>query len=409
MAKRCNEVKYDRILIRYGELSTKGRNRKQFVEKLRRTIAQSLESFPSVRIEAKRERMYVLLNGENSEEISKVLKNIFGIQSFSPALKLDRDLEKLKDASLDIVSSFYKEGDTFKVSARRADKEFELDTNEINHLIGGHLLKNLSGLTVDVKKPDINVQVEVRTEAIYLSCENIAGAGGLPSGTSGKAMLMLSGGLDSPVAGYLSMKRGLELEGVHFFSPPFTSERAKQKVIDISSKLANFNGHFVLHIVPFTEIQQLIHKQIPENYTMTATRRLMLRITDEIRRRQEALAIITGESLGQVASQTIESMYAINDVTNTPILRPLITTDKTEIIEIAKKIDTHDISIRPYEDCCTVFVPSSPKTKPKKEKVQFYESFVDFEPLIQEAVNKVETMVLSRESKTLDQEMDSLF
>lgn len=409
MVKRCYQLTYDRILIRYGELSTKGRNRKQFVEKLRRTIADSLEQFPNVKIEAKRERMYVLLNGENEEEISKILKNIFGIQSFSPALKLDRDVEKIKEAALNMVSSSYKEGDTFKVSARRADKDFELDTNEINHMIGGYLLKNLPNLKVDVKKPDINLQVEVRKEAIYLSCETISGAGGLPGGTSGKAMLMLSGGLDSPVAGYLSMKRGLELEGVHFFSPPFTSERAKQKVIDLSSKLANFSGQFVLHIVPFTEIQQLIHKQIPENYTMTATRRLMLRITDELRKRQEALAIITGESLGQVASQTIESMYAINDVTNTPILRPLIATDKTEIIEIAKNIDTHDISIRPFEDCCTVFVPSSPKTKPKKEKIQYYESFIDFEPMIAQAVDNVETIVLKSNNGMIDSEQELLF
>ena len=409
MVERCNEVKYDRILIRYGELSTKGRNRKQFVDKLKQTIVKSLDGFPNVAIEAKRERMYVLLNGESAEEISKVLKSIFGIQSFSPAIKLERDIEIIKAAALDIVASLYNDGCTFKISARRADKEFELDTNDINQAIGGHLLKNIPGLKVDVKNPDINVQIEVRQEAIYLSCENIAGAGGLPSGTSGEAMLMLSGGLDSPVAGYLSMKRGLEVEGVHFFSPPFTSERAKQKVIDISEKLAHFNGHFVLHIVPFTTIQQLIHKQIPENYTMTATRRMMLRITDEIRRRQEALAIITGESLGQVASQTLESMYAINDVTNTPILRPLITSDKTEIIEWAKKIDTHDISIRPYEDCCTVFVPSSPKTKPKKEKVQYYESFTDFEPLIEEAVNKVETIILKREEKKINTETDSLF
>ncbi|WP_445506349.1 tRNA uracil 4-sulfurtransferase ThiI [Niallia sp. 03190] len=401
---------YDRILIRYGELSTKGRNRKIFVDKLRKTIEKALISFPLAKVEAKRERMYVILNGENPEEITTVLKNIFGIQSFSPAIKLERDIDTIKEAALQLVSSLYKEGNTFKISARRADKSFSLDTGEINYLFGSHLLKNIPGLKVDVKNPTINVQIEVRSEAVYLSCENIAGAGGLPAGTSGKAMLMLSGGLDSPVAGYLSMKRGLELEGVHFFSPPFTSERAKQKVIDLSSKLANINGHFVLHIVPFTEIQQLIHKQIPENYTMTATRRLMLRITDEIRKRQEALAIVTGESLGQVASQTLESMYAINDVTNTPILRPLITVDKSEIIDIAQKIETHDISIRPYEDCCTVFVPSLPKTKPKKEKVQYYESFVDFEPMIQQAVEKVETIILKRNVR-IDQseEINSLF
>lgn len=403
-------MKYDRILIRYGELSTKGRNRKKFVDKLKKTIEKTLEDFPKIIVDAQRDRMYVLLNGEDEVQIVKALKGIFGIQSFSPAIKAERNLDTLKENALQLVSSLYKEGDTFKISARRADKTFSLDTNEINHFFGSHLLKNIPGLTVDVKKPDINLQIEVREEAVYLSCENILGAGGLPSGTSGKAMLMLSGGLDSPVAGYLSMKRGLELEGVHFFSPPFTSDRAKQKVVDISEKLANINGHFVLHIVPFTKIQQLIHKQIPENYTMTATRRLMLRITDELRIRQEALAIVTGESLGQVASQTLESMNAINAVTNTPILRPLITVDKSEIIDLAKKIETHDISIRPYEDCCTVFVPASPKTKPKKEKVEFYESFVDFESMIKEAVDHVETLLIKRKTSSESSDfIDSLF
>ncbi|MCE4051163.1 MULTISPECIES: tRNA uracil 4-sulfurtransferase ThiI [Bacillaceae] len=401
-------MKYDRILIRYGELSTKGKNRKKFVDKLRHSIADALSSFPNIKIDGQRDRMYVILNGTEAEAVVHSLRNIFGIQSFSPAIKVDRDLDLLKDTALELVSSIYKDGNTFKVSARRSDKTFSLDTNELNHFFGSHILKNIPGIKVDVKNPDITLQVEVRSEAVYLSSENFAGAGGLPSGASGKAVLMLSGGLDSPVAGYLSMKRGLELEGVHFFSPPFTSERAKQKVVDIGNVLASMNGRFVLHIVPFTEIQQLIHKQIPENYTMTATRRLMLRITDEIRRRQEALAIITGESLGQVASQTLESMYAINAVTNTPIIRPLVASDKGDIVDIAKSIGTYDISIRPYEDCCTVFVPASPKTKPKKEKVEFYESFVDFEPMIKEAVDKVETIILTgkQEENSL---LDSLF
>jgi thiamine biosynthesis protein ThiI len=283
-----------------------------------------------------------------------------------------------------------------------------MDTDAMNHALGGHILQNVPNLKVNVKKPDINLQIEIRTEAAYIFCETIQGAGGLPAGSSGKAMLMLSGGIDSPVAGYLSMKRGLEVEGVHFFSPPFTSERAKQKVLDIAAKLSERNGHFRLHIVPFTEIQQLVHKQIPENYTMTATRRMMLRITDALREKQEALAIITGESLGQVASQTLESMYAINEVTNTPILRPLITMDKPEIIKMAEKIDTFEISNRPYEDCCTIFVPASPKTKPKREKVIRYESFFDFEPYIQKAVEQTETLLIKPETKMAN-EFEELF
>ncbi|PLS06658.1 tRNA uracil 4-sulfurtransferase ThiI [Neobacillus cucumis] len=401
-------MNYDRILIRYGEISTKGRNRNKFVEKLKRSVMTVLRPFPKIRVEASRDRMYVILNGENGIEIIEKLKHIFGIQSFSPAIKVERNVEALKQSSLELVKSLYKEGQTFKVTPKRSDKTFELNTDGINHTVGGYLLQNIPGLRVDVRNPDINLRVEVRNEAIYLSCENILGAGGLPGGSSGKAMLMLSGGIDSPVAGYLAMKRGLAIEAVHFFSPPFTSERSKEKVVDLTKKLAGIYGSAIkLHIVPFTDVQQAIREQIPENYTMTTTRRMMLRITDEIRNKQEALAIITGESLGQVASQTLESMFTINEVTNTPILRPLITMDKTDIIKIAHEIDTLEISNRPFEDCCTIFVPASPKTKPRREKVQHYESFFNFNPLIEEAVQEVETLVI----QPYDQhsEFDSLF
>ncbi|WP_312469989.1 tRNA uracil 4-sulfurtransferase ThiI [Neobacillus sp.] len=401
-------MNYDRILIRYGEISTKGRNRNKFVEKLRKSVRSALAPFPKIKVEASRDRMYVLLNGENGIEIIGKLKNIFGIQSFSPAIKVDRDVEVLKQTSLELVHSLYREGQTFKITPKRSDKTFELNTDGINQTIGGHLLKNIPGLKVDVRNPDINLRIEVRKEAIYLSCETIQGAGGLPIGSSGKAMLMLSGGIDSPVAGYLAMKRGLEIEAVHFFSPPFTSERSKEKVIDLSKKLAEIYGAITLHIVPFTDIQQAIREQIPENYSMTTTRRMMLRITDEIRKNHEGLAIVTGESLGQVASQTIESMFAINEVTNTPVLRPLITMDKTDIIKIAQEIDTLEISNRPFEDCCTIFVPSSPKTKPKREKVQHYESFFDFEPMLHEAVQETETIVIKPDNEK-DSDFNVLF
>lgn len=400
---------YDRILVRYGEISTKGRNRNKFIDRLRRNIKRTLGDFPNVVVEADRDRMFILLNGEDSDAVTARLKKIFGIQSFSPAIKVEKDLEKMKDAALELFSTIHKPGESFKITAKRSDKSFELDTNELNAEFGGHILRNIEGLRVDVHNPDLNLQIEIRKEAVYLSAENIRGAGGLPAGSSGKGMLMLSGGIDSPVAGYLSMKRGLEVEGVHFFSPPFTSERAKQKVIDLSEKLAEVSGYFALHIVPFTEIQQAIHKQVPANYTMTTTRRLMLRITDAIREKEKGLAIITGESLGQVASQTLESMYAINEVTNTPIIRPLITMDKQEIMEIASKIDTHDISIRPYEDCCTVFVPSSPKTKPKLEKVQNFESYFDFEELIAKAVEGTELMIINPASSRKNDPLEDLF
>ncbi|AIE61039.1 tRNA uracil 4-sulfurtransferase ThiI [Bacillus methanolicus] len=402
-------MNYDRILIRYGELTTKGRNRNKFVEKLKMNIKRELRDFPNAKIEASRDRMYVLLNGENSEEIISRLKGVFGIQSFSPAVKVEKDIEVMKEAVLDLFKSLYKPGKTFKVTGKRADKTFPLNTDEINNTFGAHLLKNIDGLKVDVKNPDINMQIEVRKEAAYLTCENFRGAGGLPIGSSGKAMLMLSGGIDSPVAGYLSMKRGLEVEAVHFHSPPFTSERSKQKVIDLAEKLSEVSGFMTLYVVPFTEIQQLIQKKVPDNYTMTVTRRLMLRITDELRKKYNGLAIITGESLGQVASQTLESMYTINEVTNTPVLRPLIAMDKTEIIGISREIGTHDISIRPYEDCCTVFVPSSPKTNPRRDKVNHFESYIDFEPLIEKAVNQTEVIHIKPQAKKAEESFDELF
>lgn len=403
-------MEFDHIIIRYGEISTKKRNRKGFVDKLKENIRWTLEDFSNAKLSASRDRMCILLNGEDHREIISRLKGIFGIQSLSPALKVGKDIEEMKNAVLYYFEHLSGKISTFKISTKRADKDFPYNTDELNHILGGHLLKNTEGITVDVKNPDFNLRVEVRKEAVYLTGEIIPGAGGLPLGSSGKAMLMLSGGIDSPVAGFLSMKRGLEIECIHFYSPPFTSERSRQKVVDLAGRLAQVSGGMKLHIVPFTDIQLLIQKQIPENYTMITTRRLMLRVADKIREKQEALAIITGESLGQVASQTLNSMYAINEVTNTPVLRPLITMDKTDIIEMAREYDTLEISNRPYEDCCTVFTPASPKTKPRREKVNFYESFVDFDELINGAVEKIETLTINRKNQIEDAgEIENLF
>jgi tRNA uracil 4-sulfurtransferase len=401
-------MEFDHIIIRYGEISTKKRNRKAFVAKMKKHILWNLKEIPNLEVTSNRERMYVILNGADHKEVIERLKGVFGIQTLSPAIKVERDVEKMKDAALYYMGQLSDQVHTFKITTKRADKNFPYDTNEVNHMLGGHLLRNSNGLKVDVKNPDLNLIVEIRREAIYLTGEVIPGAGGLPYGSSGKALLMLSGGIDSPVAGYLAMKRGLDVEAIHFYSPPFTSERSRQKVIDLAGKLAEVTGSMKVHIVPFTEIQLLIQKQVPENYTMTTTRRLMLRLADQIREKEEAMAIITGESLGQVASQTLSSMFAINEVTNTPILRPLITMDKTEIIDLARKLDTFEISNLPYEDCCTVFTPASPKTKPKREKVNYYESFVDFEPLIATAIANTETLTIEPKS-VVNQEMEDLF
>ena len=401
-------MNYDQILIRYGELSTKGKNRRNFVDKLRRNVKRSLKPFKEVEILTTRDRMYIELNGVDYQVVAQRIRTIFGIQSFSPVMKVEKDIDMMKEAALQYVHALEREIKTFKVTTKRADKLFPMDTNEVNHAIGGHVLWHNPNLKVDVKKPDLNLLVEIRKEAVYLTGEVILGAGGLPRNTAGKAMLMLSGGIDSPVAGFMAMKRGIEVECIHFASPPLTSERSKQKVLDLAEVLSKTSGFMTVHVVPFTEIQKKIQQQIPENYTMTTTRRLMLQIADRITKENDGLAIITGESLGQVASQTLHSMNAINEVTNTPIIRPLITMDKNEIIAIADEIGTLDISNRPFEDCCTVFTPVNPKTKPRREKVNHYESFIEFDALIDEAVQNTEVIHIKpyrKQKQEVEQEL----
>lgn len=402
-------MNYDRILIRYGELSLKGRNRNFFVKKLRRNVRSALQEFEQIKIETAYGRMFVLLNGAPHEQVIEKLKKVFGIQSFSPALRVDKDLESIYAGALGLVKKTHFPGNTFKVSARRSDKSFEYDSNELNHKVGAHILKNTEDIKVDVRNPNLNIVVEVRHEAAYVSAEVFQGKGGFPAGTSGKAMLMLSGGIDSPVAGYLCMRRGVEIEAVHFHSPPFTSERAKQKVLDLAAKLSLYSDSIKVHLVPFTKVQETIHKEIPEEYTMTTTRRMMLKIADAIRDKRGGLAIATGESLGQVASQTLESMLAINDVTSTPILRPLISMDKIDIVRIAEEIGTIEISNRPYEDCCTVFTPPAPKTKPKLTKVVSLEGQVDWGPLLDEAIAGTETVLINAKINENQDEHADLF
>src|SRR5690625_1417418 len=291
---------------------------------------------------------------------------------------------------------------TIKVEVRRANKDFPIQSQEMNQKLGAHLLKNSTGYTVDVHDPDVIIKVEIRVEATYITSSVIEGAGGLPVKTAGKTLLMLSGGIDSPVAGYLAMKRGVEIEAVHFHSPPYTSERAKQKVIDLAKELMTFGHQVKIHIVPFTELQQAIFKEIPEAYAMTVMRRMMMRISEGICKKEGILSITTGESLGQVASQTMESMNAINEVTNYPVIRPLVAMDKNEIINISKEIGTYEISIRPYEDCCTVFVPKSPKTKPRRDKVNQFEKNMEYEELLQAAIEGSELLEIKDQKDDKD-------
>ena len=379
-------MNYTEIMVRYGELSTKGKNKRTFINRLSQNVRRALHDFPEIKILGERDHMYLELNGADSHIVMKRLEPIFGIQNYSPVVRLPRDMDVIKKVAVEMVQSVFKEGQTFKITTKRADHLFELDTNDINQLLGAEVLRNVEGIKVQVKKPDIEVKVEVRLEGIFLSCQRIAGAGGLPVGSGGRAMLMLSGGIDSPVAGYLAMKRGVEVQAVHFHSPPYTSPRALQKAKDLTVKLTAYVGSIQFIEVPFTEIQEEIKRVVPEGYLMTVTRRMMMRLTDKLREQQRGLAIVNGESLGQVASQTLQSMVSINEVTNTPIIRPVVSMDKNEIIEIAQKIDTLELSIQPFEDCCTIFAPPAPKTKPKLEKAQKFEARLDVDGLIERAM-----------------------
>ncbi|WP_294422508.1 tRNA uracil 4-sulfurtransferase ThiI [uncultured Streptococcus sp.] len=403
-------MEYSEIMVRYGELSTKGKNRMRFINKLKQNIKHVLSIYPDVTITANRDRAHIFLNGTDYVPVAESLKNIFGIQAFSPSYKVEKNLESIKQAVQEVMQDVYHDGLTFKITSKRSDHTFEMDSRKLNQYLGSAVFDVLPNIQAKMKGPDINLQVEVREEAAYLSYENIKGAGGLPVGTAGRGMLMLSGGIDSPVAGYLALKRGVDIEAVHFASPPYTSPGALKKAQDLTRKLTKFGGNITFIEVPFTEIQEEIKEKAPEAYLMTLTRRFMMRIADRIREERSGLVIINGESLGQVASQTLESMQAINAVTCTPIIRPVVTMDKLEIIDIAQKIDTFDISIQPFEDCCTIFAPDRPKTNPKIKNVEQYEKRMAVEELVERAVAgiKVTTITPQADSDDVDDMIDDL-
>lgn len=410
LRKLEDKMQYSEIMIRYGELSTKKKNRMRFINKLKNNMEHVLSIYPDVSVKTDRDRGHVYLNGTDYHEVAESLKEIFGIQAFSPSFKVEKNVDTLVKAVQEIMTSVYKDGMTFKITAKRSDHSFELDSRALNHTLGDAVFSVLPNIKAQMKQPDINLKVEIRDEAAYISYEDIRGAGGLPVGTSGKGMLMLSGGIDSPVAGYLALKRGVDIEAVHFASPPYTSPGALKKAHDLTRKLTKFGGNIQFIEVPFTEIQEEIKAKAPEAYLMTLTRRFMMRITDRIREDRNGLVIINGESLGQVASQTLESMQAINAVTATPIIRPVVTMDKLEIIDIAQKIDTFDISIQPFEDCCTIFAPDRPKTNPKIKNTEQYEKRMDVEGLVERAVAgiMVTTIQPQADSDDVDYLIDDL-
>lgn len=397
---------YTEIMVRYGELSTKGKNRKDFIRQLGRNVRAVLHRFPRVEVKAQRDRLHVALNGEDDQKVISILQGVFGIETLYPSIRVEKDMAVVKQTALQMAKEQYHTGETFKINTRRQDKHFEYHTNQINNILGDYVLENIDGISVDVKHPDIAIRVEVRMNGVFLSSETIHGAGGLPVGTGGRATMMLSGGIDSPVATYLAMKRGVKIDMIHFYSPPYTGEQALNKAKQLTSVLAKYSGNIQFIQVPFTEIQETIKEKVPEGYLMTIQRRMMLRIAAEITKNRHCTGVFTGEALGQVASQTLESMLAINDVTNMPVLRPLVSMDKTEIIKISKQIGTYDLSIMPFEDCCTIFTPPAPKTKPNLQRSREFENYIDVAGLMKKAIEHIQITDIKPGEEFMNQDAD---
>ena len=379
------------ILIKYGDLTTKKDNRKFFIKTLRNNILDKLSDY-NIAVTDDYYRMFIEVNEDDIDSITSKLKCIFGIHEIAVCYK-DENVteEEIKKVSLMVM----KEEDfcTFKVETKRSDKSFPVKSMDMNNIIGSLILKNIE-CKVDVHNPEIILNIEIRREGFYIYTKGIKCLGGYPVGTLGRGLLMLSGGIDSPVAGYMTIKRGVELYYLYFESRPHTSIEARNKVRDLARKLENYNTNGKLMVVNFTKIQETIYKNLDTTYLITIMRRMMYRIAERVAKKNKCLAIVNGESVGQVASQTLASMIAVNDVTNYPILRPLCSFDKLDIIEISKKIDTYDISILPYEDCCTVFVPRHPVINPNLKHIYSEEAKIDFDTLINEAVNTIEVVDL---------------
>lgn len=384
------------IMIKYGELSTKKDNIKVFIDKLNSNVSKKLADY-NVSISKNKVRMFIDIKDYNEVEIISKLKEVFGIHSIVVCYKCNKSIEDINILAKELIE---KENiTTFKVETNRADKSFKYNSLEVSKMVGAYLLKNVNGLKVDVHNPEITLHVEIRDDNTYLYTKEIKGLGGYPVGIQGKGLLMLSGGIDSPVAGFLASKRGIDIDCIYFDSPPHTSLEAKNKVITLAKKLCNYGSNINLYVIPFTEIQLAIYKNIERTYMITILRRMMYRISERVAKMTKSRIIINGESIGQVASQTLNSMYVINNVTSYPVIRPVACLDKLEIIEIAKNIDTYETSILPYEDCCTIFVPAHPVINPVKEKCHEYESLIDYENLIYKAVKNDEIIVIKNEEE----------
>ena len=384
------------ILIKYGELTTKKDNRKLFINKLENNIKNLLKDY-NVKIKKDRVRMYV--ETDNYEEVSEKLQKIFGIHSVVICHKCLSEENSIKDLVKELLDNISFK--TFKVNTKRADKKFPIHSMDFNNVIGSFVLKNYN-VKVDVHNPELLINIEIREDGTYIYTNELLGSGGYPVGVQGKGLLMLSGGIDSPVAGYLALKRGIDVECLYFESPPHTSLEARNKVLELANILNNYSGNIKVHIVPFTKIQETIYRFCKEEYMITIMRRMMYRIATKYALKNKMPILINGESVGQVASQTITSMSVINEVTNMPIIRPVACLDKLEIIDIAKKIGTYETSILPFEDCCTIFVPKHPVINPKLEICINEESKCDFDKLIDECIENIEVVKSFNKNKYED-------
>ena len=387
------------IIIKYGELSTKKDNINYFLTCLKDNIRNIIVDGSKIIFD--RGRMYIYSDESNYSNILEKLKHVFGIHEIDLGYKLNtNELSEIEENLKKLISDI--NFNTFKVETKRSYKKYKMNSMEISKYLGGVVLKLKNNVKVDVHNPECLINIEIRSDSSYIYFDKTSGIGGYPVGSLGKGMLMLSGGIDSPVAGYLALKRGVRVEGVYFESPPHTSEAAKNKVISLAKHLTNYSGYMKLNIVNFTEIQEAIYKNIPHEYLITIMRRMMYRISEILASKNNCKVLINGESIGQVASQTLTSMSAINNVIKIPVIRPVACFDKLEIIDIAKKINTYETSILPYEDCCTIFVPDHPVINPTKEKCEEYEKLIDVELLLKNAIRNTKTIKIESVTKEFD-------
>ena len=387
---------YDMILIRYGEMTLKKKNYKQFLKTINDNIKDKIKDIPNLKFINTDYRAYIYLNGEDYTKVIEKLNEVVGLYSYSLCKEVEKDIEDIAKWAIEIINDYIRDANitsnfSFKVETHRGDKRFPLTSLEISSKVASLVLPKIEKMCVDVHNPDVTLSIDLRSEGAYIYTNTIKGLGGYPSGIGGNALLMMSGGIDSPVAGFLTIKKGVRISAIHYASPPYTSPMALQKVIDLLKVIAKYQdgGEIDLYVVPFTNIQTAIHNNANQIYLVTIMRRMMYIIATMLAKEKGFSALVNGESIGQVASQTLESMMVVNDVTNLPILRPLCAMDKIEIINIASKINTYDISIRPYEDCCTVFVPEHPVIKPRLDEVKYEEDKCNLEPLINEAYSNI--------------------